>query len=139
MLCRRFRIFGSCLLLGFVSLACSARESAVGLPDCSRYPKNVALVAMKNAGILWPSQLIESDTEVRLLSRHHVGFDEEWQIDLYRQVYRFGFLEKSGESHTVITVNDISIEECSMSSVEVYVVATELGESVLYRGSEVSP
>jgi len=39
------------------------------------------------------------------------------------------FTEKSGKTIEVITRNDASNEECSMSGVEVYVVSNRLGEA----------
>jgi len=44
---------------------------------------------------------------------------EEIGKDLYRQVYHVTFTETSSKPIDVITVNDASHEECSMSGVEV--------------------
>ena len=43
--------------------------------------------------------------------------------DLYTQVHRIVFSNQSGEKVEVITVNNASNEECSMSSVDVYLVS----------------
>ena len=47
--------------------------------------------------------------------------------DLYRQVHHVTFTEKSGNQIQVITINDASNEECSMTAVDVYVVNEKIG------------
>jgi len=48
--------------------------------------------------------------------------------NLYRQVHRAIFTEKSGKTIEIITVNSASSEECSMSDVDVFVVSQHLGK-----------
>jgi hypothetical protein len=47
--------------------------------------------------------------------------------DLYRQIHYVVFTEKSGRTIEVITSNDASNVECSMSAVKVFVVSKRLG------------
>jgi hypothetical protein len=46
---------------------------------------------------------------------------------LYRQIHHVTFIEQSGHTIDVITVNDASTGECSISGVDVYVVSRHLG------------
>jgi len=88
-------------------------------PDCTgveRYPTIMAVVRLRNAGIIdsRPNDFTEIKT-VRLAS-------EKIGSDLYRQIHHITFVEKSGRTIEVITNNDVSTEECSMSAVNVYVI-----------------
>ena len=93
-------------------------------PDCSgtnRWPTNMAFVHLKNAGITDNSKLDFTKTKTIRLASEKIG------KDLYRQVHIVTFTEKSGKTIEVITVNNASEEECSMSDVEVFVVSHHLG------------
>ncbi len=46
--------------------------------------------------------------------------------DLYRQVHRVTFTEKSGNSLEVITVSNASHEVCSMGDVDAFLIAKHL-------------
>lgn len=94
-------------------------------PDCTgpnRYPASVAFVYLKNAGITDNYKVDFDKTKVMRLASEKIG------TDLYRQVHYIVFTEKSGVKIDVITVNDASSEECSMSGVEVFVVAKHFGK-----------
>jgi hypothetical protein len=90
-------------------------------PDCASWPTNVALVRLKNAGIVDTTNIDASKTKAILLASQPVG------RDLYQQVYDITFYGKSGRLIQVVTHSQASSEECSMSSVDVYVVSQKLG------------
>jgi len=81
----------------------------------------MAFVHLKNAGLTDNDRLDFSKTETTLLASERIG------TDLYRQIHRVLFMEKSGDRIEVITSNNASAEECSMSGVEVFVVSKHLG------------
>ncbi|QAU23553.1 hypothetical protein EO087_05765 [Dyella sp. M7H15-1] len=93
-------------------------------PTCSSWPTNIAIASLKNAGITDPTKLDESKTKAMLLASEKVG------TDLYRQIYDITFYEKSGVTVQVITNSEASSSECSMSGVDVYVVARKIGGSL---------
>ena len=84
----------------------------------------MAIGYLKDAGITNNDELnIEKTKTVRLAS-------DKIGKDLYRQIHLVTFTKKSGETIQVITSNDASNEECSMSGVEVYLVSKRLGEQL---------
>ena len=89
-------------------------------PDCAgvdQWPTGMAFAHLKNAGITDNQKVDFSKTKtVRLAS-------ETRGKDLYRQIHHVTFVEKSGSIIQVVTSNDVSSEECSMSAVDVYVVS----------------
>ncbi len=86
-------------------------------PDCHSWPMNMTEGWMKNSGIVDITNLDESKTKYSLLASEKKG------KDLYTQVYHFTFYDKSGHSYEVITTSDASNEECSMGSVNSYLVS----------------
>ncbi len=84
----------------------------------------MAFVELKNAGITTNDELDFDKTRTVRLASEKIG------KDLYRQIHLVTFTQKSGETIKVITNNDASNEECSMSSVEVYIISTHLGEQL---------
>ena len=94
-------------------------------PDCTgteRWPTSIAIVYLKNAGLISKEQLSFSKTRtVRLAS-------EQIEENLFRQVHLITFTEKSGKTIEAITINDASREECSMSEGAVYAVNTTHGK-----------
>lgn len=81
----------------------------------------MAFVHLKNAGITNNEKLDFTKTKTDRISSEKIG------DDLYRQVHHIMFTEKSGNTIEVITVNDASSVECSMSGVEVFVINQHLG------------
>lgn len=47
--------------------------------------------------------------------------------DLWRQVFRVTFPLKSGRKIEAIVVSDTSVEECSMGTVQIFLVSKQLG------------
>ena len=81
----------------------------------------MAFVHLKNAGITTNDKVDFSKVKAVRLASEKIG------KDLYRQVHRVTFVEKSGNIIEVVTSNDVSNEECSMSGVDVYVVSRRIG------------
>jgi hypothetical protein len=109
------------LALCVPSNAQSTAEKANG-PDCSGgWPTNMAFVHMKNAGLVDNSSVDFSKTKTVRLASQKVG------KDLWRQVYHVTYTKKSGEAIEAIAVHDASMEECSMTGVDVYVISRHLG------------
>jgi hypothetical protein len=95
-----------------------------GSPDCggpSGYPASMAFVTLKNAGLVTNETTDFARTRVIRLASEKIG------KDLYRQIYKVTFTDKSGNTTSVITMNNASNVECSESSVEVFVVSKDLG------------
>ena len=98
-------------------------------PDCTdsgAWPASIAYSQLKNAQTINSYTLNFDKTKVVRLASEKIGKDSVLNVDLYRQVHRVTFVKKSGETLTVITVNDASHEECSMSDVDVYLVSKRL-------------
>ena len=110
----------------FFATACIALpgHSQTAHPDCAgvqRWATTMAFVHLKNAGLTDNDRLEFSKTKTTRLASEQIG------SDLFRQVHRVVFSEKSGSVIEVITVNDASREECSMSGVDVFLVSKRLG------------
>ena len=83
----------------------------------------MAFVELKNAGLTDNDKVDFTKTKTARLASEKVG------SDLYRQIHRIVFTEKSGRTIEVVTENEASSAECSMSGVEVFVVSAHLGTS----------
>ncbi|EIG56703.1 hypothetical protein FXB41_23055 [Bradyrhizobium canariense] len=92
-------------------------------PDCASWPTNMALVHLKNAGLIDIPSVIEAQTKAVRLASEKIG------KDLHQEVYDITFHTKDGKTIEVITKSQASSEECSMSGVDVYVVAKKIGGS----------
>lgn len=93
------------------------------VPDCTgseRYPAKIAFTFLKNSGEVTNAEINFSKTAVTRLA------SERLSTDLFRQVHYITFFKKSGDSVSVITVNDVSSEECSMSQAKIYEVKARL-------------
>ena len=93
-------------------------------PDCAgvqRWATSMAFVHLKNAGVTDNDKLDFTLTKTTRLASERIG------RDLYRQIHYVVFTEKSGNVIEVITVNNASSQECSMSGVEVFVISRRLG------------
>ncbi len=81
----------------------------------------MALVHLNNAGITNGSKVDPKKTKTLRLASERIG------KDLYHQIHHVTFTETSGKIVAVITSNNVSNEECSMSGVDVYVITKQLG------------
>lgn len=68
-------------------------------------------------------------TKTVKLASEKIGKDKDPREDIYRQVQNVKFIEKSGNVIEVITINDATKSECSMGSVEVYVVSKHINSN----------
>ena len=103
-----------------------ALSAEVQHPDCSgteRWATSMAFVHLKNARLTDKDALDFAKTKTERLASEQIG------PDLFRQIHHIHFTEKSGRKIEVITVNDASSEECSMSGVQVYVISKSLGDA----------
>lgn len=99
-------------------------HSLAKTPDCTgveRWATQMALVHLKNAGLIEPSALDLTKTKIKMLA------SEKRANDIYRQIHHISFTDKSGNVTEVITSNDASNDECSMSGVDVFVISRHLG------------
>lgn len=94
-------------------------------PNCAgvdQWPTNMAFVHLKNAGITTKEKIDFKKTKTTRLASEKIG------KDLYRQIHHVTFTEKTGKTIKVITSNEASSEECSMSGVKVFVISQHLGD-----------
>lgn len=77
---------------------------------------------LKDAGLTDNHKLDFTKTKTVRLASEKIG------KDLYHQIHYITFIEKSGNKIEVITINDASNEECSMSGVDVFVTSHHLGD-----------
>ncbi len=75
---------------------------------------------LKNDGLLKPDEIDFSKTQTTRLA------SERLRNDLWHQVYLVSFTSRSGERIQAIVVHDASMEECSMTGVQVFVVSKRL-------------
>lgn len=111
-------------LLGLGVLLALPVTALASNPQCDgtgNWATSMAFVNLKNAGLISNDTTDFSKTRTVRIASERIG------KDLYRQVHDVTFIEKSGKAVEVITVNDASHEECSMSGVKVYVVSQDLG------------
>jgi hypothetical protein len=116
-----FNVAASAIVLAFalVAAGCSGRMARVQSPDCAgvdSWPTGSAFAKLKNAGVTDNERLDFTKTKTVLVASQPIG------DGVFRQVHHVLFTEKSGRQIEVITVNDASNEECSISEVEAYVV-----------------
>jgi hypothetical protein len=113
------------LLISATAVCLSAGSvAAAGHPDCSSvdaWATIMAFVHLRNAGITDNAKVDFTKTRTIRLASQKIG------DDLYRQIHRIRFTEVSGHVIEVITRNDASSVECSMSGVDVFVISRHLG------------
>ena len=109
------------LLIAFllaITVHGTAQSSKTHGPDCSGgWPTNMAQATLKNAGLLKNMEIDFTKTKTTRLASENVG------KNLWHQVYFVTFFKRSGDKIQAVVVHDASIEECSMTGVQVYVVS----------------
>lgn len=101
-----------------------AQYAIAGSPNCdgiNNWATSMAFTHLKNSGLISNETTVFSKTKTVRLASEKIG------KNLYRQVHQVSFTEKSGNVIEVITVNDASREECSMSDVDVFIISKHLG------------
>jgi hypothetical protein len=114
------------MLLALLSLTNGSAEAQRNAtqPDCAgvdNWAASMAFVHLKNAAMTDNNKIDFTKTKVVRLASQQIG------KDLYRQIHDVKYTEKSGNIIETITMNDASHQECSMSAVDVFVVAKHLG------------
>lgn len=106
-------------------------------PYCSSinsFATSTAYVVLKNLNIVSPKNIDYDKTKTVLLSSQKIG------DDLDKEIHHITFYKKNGKKVEVITVNDTSSEECSMSGVDVYLINKKISDDYrpksLYRMDE---
>jgi len=80
----------------------------------------MAFVQLKNSGYTNNERLDFNKTKTTRLA------SEKIENNLYVQIHHVLFVEKSGNKIEVITKNEASNEECSMSNVEIFIISAKL-------------
>jgi len=109
------------------SVGVTTLQAQVKSPDCSgpeRWPASMAFVHLKNAGLTDNSKLDFTKTQSSRINSEPLAKGK------FRQVHLVTFHQKDGQTIEVITVNDVSFDECSESGVDVFVVSKRLGEPI---------
>ncbi len=113
-------------LVVFACVAFSSTSmSAPNADHCSgteSWATSMAFVHLKNAHETDSDKVDFKKTKTIRLASEKIG------KDLFRQVHHVTFTETSGRKIEVVTVNNASSKECSMSGVQVFVVAQQLGQ-----------
>jgi hypothetical protein len=121
---RRKLLFSSLLLFAASTsmVAQSPSEKTHG-PDCSGgWPTAMTFVHLKNAGLADNGAIDWSNIKTARIASEKIG------QDLWHQVYHVTFTRTSGGTIDAIAVHDASLEECSMTGVEVFVVSKHLSD-----------
>lgn len=90
-------------------------------PACAHWPTDMALATLKNAGVTDPKSIIHDSIKAILLAAEPVG------RGVYKEVYDITYRERNGRIIEVVTLNNASDEECSLSNVDVLIVSKHLG------------
>ncbi|SER18994.1 hypothetical protein SAMN05216522_113104 [Rosenbergiella nectarea] len=110
----RKQLKSALFFLALTPLFASAKNSS---NDCHSWPMNMAEVWLKNSGFIKIPDIDESRTEVKLLS------SEKKPHNLYTNIFKFVFYTKDHKKFEVITQNDASDDECSITEVNSYLVS----------------
>lgn len=116
-----------------LALSFLASSSALAKePDCygpERWAASMAFVTLKNLGITDNNKVDFSKTQAVKLASEKIGKHKGHREDLYSQVQNVKFTEKSGNVIEVITINNATDSECSIGSVEVYLVSKHINSN----------
>ncbi|QGZ61646.1 hypothetical protein [Paraburkholderia acidisoli] len=96
-------------------------------PPCSHWPMKMAEAVLTEAGLTASEKLDDAKTTAVRLASEQIG------RDLYQQIYRITFHEKGGQSIEVVTNSQASSKECSMGSVDVFVVSKQFNSDAAIK------
>lgn len=97
---------------------CSYAQSP---PACEHWPKTMALMSMKNAGITDATQINEKETKVILLAYQALP------RGIFKEIYDITYFSNDRKHvFEVITSSESSYEECSMSDVTTFFISKHL-------------
>ncbi|WP_041395013.1 hypothetical protein [Photobacterium profundum] len=105
------------LLFSSLSLASSPKCDAP-----TSWAPNMAYVYLLNNKVLTADKVEHDKTIVSQIASEQIA------NDIYRQVHHVIFTLKSGESIEVITSNEASSEECSLGSVDVFLISNKFSD-----------
>ena len=109
------------LLLLASSINAAPQSGKTHGPNCGGgWPTKMAQSLLKNNGVLRSEEIDSLKTKTTRLA------SERLNSDLWHQVYLVTFVKRSGENIQAIVVHDASLEECSMTGVQVFLVSKRL-------------
>lgn len=109
------------LIFLFITSLANAKGRLEECAKPERYAASMALVHLKNAGLLENDKIDFSKTTVDLLA------SEKKAKGVFHQIQKIVFYEKTGKKIMVIAENDATKSECSLTGVKVYLIEKELG------------
>jgi hypothetical protein len=90
-------------------------------PDCSgNWPTKMTFGHLKDAGLVNNESIDFTKTKTVRLASEKTG------KNLWHQVYHVTFSKKTGEKIEAIAVHDASLQECSMSDVEIFIISRHI-------------
>jgi hypothetical protein len=104
------------LLFALLFIGSGAQANDSYCSSIHSFATSTAYVVLKNSGAVSPKNIDYDKTKTVLLSTQKIS------DDLYKEIHHITFFKKDGETIEVITVNDTSSEECSMSGVDIYLI-----------------
>ena len=113
------------IALAGLCIALLSASPVLADPKCDgpeSWPAGMTHAQLKNDGILVNDEVDFSRTAVQQIASQRIG------KDLYRQVFKIVFHLRNGRLVQAIAVSDASREECSMSHVTVYRIASSTPE-----------
>ena len=113
------------LLLGFVLMLSIVQADDSYCSSIHAFATSTAYVVLKNQNLVGPENIEYDKTKTVLLSSQKIG------DDLYKEIHHITFFRKDGKTVEVITLNDTSSEECSMSGVDVYLIDKKISDNYL--------
>lgn len=104
-------------LIVYIATLTAVPACATQPPQCNKpgqWPSNMAFVHLKNHGLTKNEHLDFSKTEVLRIA------SEQINDTTHRQVHLVTFTETDGDTIATITISDATVDECSISEVDVY-------------------
>ena len=117
-------LFALFLLLASAPLF-SMSNGPMPQPDCSKpdnWAASMAFVYLKNNKLTDNNKIDFAKTKVERVA------SEPKAEGIFRQVHLVTYVEKTGKKFQLITVNDASLEECSMGKVDAYLINRVISE-----------
>ncbi|MFM0596254.1 hypothetical protein [Paraburkholderia dilworthii] len=109
------------LIAVFMCAAPLLASAKMATLHCEHWPMTMALMSLKNSGMIGGDDIQEKRTKIELLASEKIG------RNLYQQVYHMTFYGATGRTIEDITNNQASSVECSISAVDVYVTGKNIG------------
>ncbi|WP_198943936.1 hypothetical protein [Acetobacter sp. DsW_54] len=105
----------------FISFVFTNYAYAQSPPACEHWPKTMALMGMRNAGIVDLDKINEDKTKFVLLAYQALP------NGLFKEIYDITYFSNEGKLvFEVITSSESSYEECSMSDVTTFLISRHI-------------